>query len=451
MSEKEIWDKVLEIAQERISNTSYQTFIKDTQLYSLKNDEAIILVSLPFNASWLNQRYSEIMQAIIYDVIGYEVKPHFISEDELASYNNVNTQEVQEPRVQHSSIDDKTWGKEQFNMHNTFDTFVIGPGNRFPHAASLAVAEAPAEAYNPLFIYGGVGLGKTHLMHAIGHHVLSNKPNAKVIYTSSEKFTNEFIKSIRDNETEAFREKYRKIDVLLIDDIQFIQNKEQTQEEFFHTFNELHQNNKQIVISSDRPPKEIAKLEDRLRSRFEWGLIVDITPPDYETRMAILQKKIEEENLDIPPEALNYIANQIQSNIRELEGALTRLLAYSKLQGKPITTELTAEALKDIIQSPKSKKITIQDIQKIVGQYYSVRIEDFSAKKRTKSIAYPRQIAMYLSRELTDFSLPKIGEEFGGRDHTTVIHAHEKIANDIKSDPTFKQEVENLEKEIRNQ
>ena len=451
MSEKEIWDKVLEIAQERISNTSYQTFIKDTQLYSLKNDEAIILVSLPFNASWLNQRYSEIMQAIIYDVIGYEVKPHFISEDELASYNNVNTQEVQEPQVQHSSIDDKTWGKEQFNMHNTFDTFVIGPGNRFPHAASLAVAEAPAEAYNPLFIYGGVGLGKTHLMHAIGHHVLSNKPNAKVIYTSSEKFTNEFIKSIRDNETEAFREKYRKIDVLLIDDIQFIQNKEQTQEEFFHTFNELHQNKKQIVISSDRPPKEIAKLEDRLRSRFEWGLIVDITPPDYETRMAILQKKIEEENLDIPPEALNYIANQIQSNIRELEGALTRLLAYSKLQGKPITTELTAEALKDIIQSPKSKKITIQDIQKIVGQYYSVRIEDFSAKKRTKSIAYPRQIAMYLSRELTDFSLPKIGEEFGGRDHTTVIHAHEKIANDIKSDPTFKQEVENLEKEIRNQ
>ncbi|MCE4982549.1 chromosomal replication initiator protein DnaA [Staphylococcus epidermidis] len=451
MSEKEIWDKVLEIAQERISNTSYQTFIKDTQLYSLKNDEAIILVSLPFNASWLNQRYSEIMQAIIYDVIGYEVKPHFISEDELASYNNVNTQEVQEPQVQHSSIDDKTWGKEQFNIHNTFDTFVIGPGNRFPHAASLAVAEAPAEAYNPLFIYGGVGLGKTHLMHAIGHHVLSNKPNAKVIYTSSEKFTNEFIKSIRDNETEAFREKYRKIDVLLIDDIQFIQNKEQTQEEFFHTFNELHQNNKQIVISSDRPPKEIAKLEDRLRSRFEWGLIVDITPPDYETRMAILQKKIEEENLDIPPEALNYIANQIQSNIRELEGALTRLLAYSKLQGKPITTELTAEALKDIIQSPKSKKITIQDIQKIVGQYYSVRIEDFSAKKRTKSIAYPRQIAMYLSRELTDFSLPKIGEEFGGRDHTTVIHAHEKIANDIKSDPTFKQEVENLEKEIRNQ
>ena len=284
-------------------------------------------------------------------------------------------------------------------------------------------------------------------MHAIGHHVLSNQPSAKVIYTSSEKFTNEFIKSIRDNETEAFREKYRNIDVLLIDDIQFIQNKEQTQEEFFHTFNELHQNNKQIVISSDRPPKEIAKLEDRLRSRFEWGLIVDITPPDYETRMAILQKKIEEENLDIPPEALNYIANQIQSNIRELEGALTRLLAYSKLQGKPITTELAAEALKDIIQAPKSKRLQFKIFKKSLVNIivYALRI---SVLKRTKSIAYPRQIAMYLSRELTDFSLPKIGEEFGGRDHTTVIHAHEKIANDIKADPTFKQEIENLEKKL---
>lgn len=454
MSEKEIWEKVLDLAKKRISKISFDTFVKDTQLYSLQNDKAIVLVSESFNANWLNQKYSEIMQSIIYEVIGYEVKPRFITEEELSKYMKTDQKQPEEPATpethQHQNVDNPG-GIEQFNTHNTFDTFVIGPGNRFPHAASLAVAEAPAEAYNPLFIYGGVGLGKTHLMHAIGHHVLDNNPNANVIYTSSEKFTNEFIKSIRDNQGDAFREKYRNIDVLLIDDIQFIQNKEQTQEEFFHTFNELHNNNKQIVISSDRPPKEISKLSDRLRSRFEWGLIVDITPPDYETRMAILQKKIEEENLDIPMESLNYIANQIQSNIRELEGALTRLLAYSQLQGKPITTELAAEALKDIIQAPKSKKITIQDIQKVVGQYYNVRIEDFSAKKRTKSIAYPRQIAMYLSRELTDFSLPKIGEEFGGRDHTTVIHAHEKIVNDIKADPTFKQEVENLEKEIRNQ
>ncbi|HCY1645883.1 TPA: chromosomal replication initiator protein DnaA [Staphylococcus aureus] len=452
MSEKEIWEKVLEIAQEKLSAVSYSTFLKDTELYTIKDGEAIVLSSIPFNANWLNQQYAEIIQAILFDVVGYEVKPHFITTEELANYSNNETatpKEATKPSTE-TTVDNHVLGREQFNAHNTFDTFVIGPGNRFPHAASLAVAEAPAKAYNPLFIYGGVGLGKTHLMHAIGHHVLDNNPDAKVIYTSSEKFTNEFIKSIRDNEGEAFRERYRNIDVLLIDDIQFIQNKVQTQEEFFYTFNELHQNNKQIVISSDRPPKEIAQLEDRLRSRFEWGLIVDITPPDYETRMAILQKKIEEEKLDIPPEALNYIANQIQSNIRELEGALTRLLAYSQLLGKPITTELTAEALKDIIQAPKSKKITIQDIQKIVGQYYNVRIEDFSAKKRTKSIAYPRQIAMYLSRELTDFSLPKIGEEFGGRDHTTVIHAHEKISKDLKEDPIFKQEVENLEKEIRN-
>ncbi|HDA6798348.1 TPA: chromosomal replication initiator protein DnaA [Staphylococcus aureus] len=452
MSEKEIWEKVLEIAQEKLSAVSYSTFLKDTELYTIKDGEAIVLSSIPFNANWLNQQYAEIIQAILFDVVGYEVKPHFITTEELANYSNNETatpKETTKPSTE-TTEDNHVLGREQFNAHNTFDTFVIGPGNRFPHAASLAVAEAPAKAYNPLFIYGGVGLGKTHLMHAIGHHVLDNNPDAKVIYTSSEKFTNEFIKSIRDNEGEAFRERYRNIDVLLIDDIQFIQNKVQTQEEFFYTFNELHQNNKQIVISSDRPPKEIAQLEDRLRSRFEWGLIVDITPPDYETRMAILQKKIEEEKLDIPPEALNYIANQIQSNIRELEGALTRLLAYSQLLGKPITTELTAEALKDIIQAPKSKKITIQDIQKIVGQYYNVRIEDFSAKKRTKSIAYPRQIAMYLSRELTDFSLPKIGKEFGGRDHTTVIHAHEKISKDLKEDPIFKQEVENLEKEIRN-
>ena len=251
-------------------------------------------------------------------------------------------------------------------------------------------------------------------MHAIGHHVLSNNPNAKVLYTSSEKFTNEFIKSIRDGENEAFREKYRNIDVLLIDDIQFIQNKEQTQEEFFHTFNELHQNNKQIVISSDRPPKEIAKLEDRLRSRFEWGLIVDITPPDYETRMAILQKKMEEENLEIPMEALNYIANQIQSNIRELEGALTRLLAYSQLQGRPITTELTAEALKDIIQVPKSKKITIQDIQKLLAStiVYGLKI---LVQRNVPNPLHIQDKLQCICLELTDFSLPKIGEEFGGR------------------------------------
>ncbi|MCU5746457.1 chromosomal replication initiator protein DnaA [Staphylococcus sp. SQ8-PEA] len=451
MSEQEIWDKVLSLVKEEVSNVSFNTFFKPTRLESLKNDEAVILTESGFEAKWLNKHYFELIQTILYRALDHEIAPIFYSEEEYAEVQKAKAPSTQQLNTQPTpSVDEASIGKEQFNDHNTFETFVIGPGNRFPHAASLAVAEAPAEAYNPLFIYGGVGLGKTHLMQAIGHNVLERNPNMKVLYTSSEKFTNEFIQSIRQNESDKFREKYRNIDVLLIDDIQFIQDKEQTQEEFFHTFNELHQADKQIVISSDRPPKEISKLEDRLRSRFEWGLIVDITPPDYETRMAILQKKTEEENLEIPTEALTYIANQIQTNIRELEGALTRVIALSKLQGEPVTTELTATALKDLIQTPKSKKITIQDIQKVVGEYYSVRIEDFSAKKRTKSIAYPRQIAMYLSRELTDFSLPKIGEEFGGRDHTTVIHAHDKVARDMQGDPTFKQEVENLEKEVRN-
>ncbi|APR59685.1 chromosomal replication initiation protein DnaA [Staphylococcus condimenti] len=453
MSKEEIWDKVLELAKNELTPISYSTWFEPpkTELIDIQENTAIILVESNFVQDFLKKQYTDIIADLIEKAIGTKLVPNFVIQKDLTEDKQVKDSAKAKSEAKPDVQTPQNSSEDQFNVHNTFETFVIGPGNRFPHAASLAVAEAPAKAYNPLFIYGGVGLGKTHLMHAIGHYVLENNHDAKVIYTSSEKFTNEFIKSIRDNETEQFREKYRNIDVLLIDDIQFIQNKEQTQEEFFHTFNDLHQTGKQIVISSDRPPKEIAKLEDRLRSRFEWGLIVDITPPDYETRMAILQKKLEEEDVDIPLESLTYIANQIQSNIRELEGALTRVIAYSRLQNEAITTELTAEALKDIIQTPKSKKITIQDIQKVVGQYYNVRLEDFAAKKRTKSIAYPRQIAMYLSRELTDFSLPKIGEEFGGRDHTTVIHAHMKIQTDMSEDSIFKQEVENLEKEIRNQ
>nr|WP_263314455.1 chromosomal replication initiator protein DnaA [Mammaliicoccus sp. Marseille-Q6498] len=443
-SKEEIWEQVLSIAEDQIASAGYNTWFKGTYLHQIDSKRAIVVAQSPFVAEWLTNKYHEHVINFIYEVIGENVQVKFISEDDLQS-EDFTEQSVKPAKVEeHEEVTNS-----QLNSNNTFDTFVIGPGNQFPHAASLAVAEEPANAYNPLFIYGGVGLGKTHLMHAIGHYVLEQNPNANVLYTSSEKFTNEFIKSIRKNDTESFRDKYRNIDVLLIDDIQFIQKKEQTQEEFFHTFNDLHQNKKQIVISSDRPPKEIPTLEDRLRTRFEWGLIVDITPPDFETRMAILQKKIEEENLDIPVEALTYIANSIQSNIRELEGALTRVLAYSKLRNKPISTDLVAEALKDIISTPRSTKITIQDIQQVVGKMYNIRIEDFSAKKRTKSIAYPRQIAMYLSRELTDFSLPKIGEEFGGRDHTTVIHAHDKIKKDIENNPELKNDLEQLEKQIR--
>ncbi|RSK25435.1 chromosomal replication initiator protein DnaA, partial [Bacillus sp. HMF5848] len=336
------------------------------------------------------------------------------------------------------------------NSKYTFDTFVIGQGNRFAHAASLAVAEAPAKAYNPLFIYGGVGLGKTHLMHAIGHYVLEHNPAAKVVYLSSEKFTNEFINSIRDNKTVDFRNKYRSVDVLLIDDIQFLAGKEQTQEEFFHTFNTLHEESKQIVISSDRPPKEIPTLEDRLRSRFEWGLITDITPPDLETRIAILRKKAKADGLDIPNEVMLYIANQIDSNIRELEGALIRVVAYSSLINKDINADLASDALKDIIPSSKPRVITIQDIQKVVSQHFNVKVEELKAKKRTRTIVEPRQVAMYLSRELTDASLPKIGEEFGGRDHTTVIHAHEKISKKLESDPNFQRTFKEIQSQLKN-
>jgi chromosomal replication initiator protein len=299
-------------------------------------------------------------------------------------------------------------------------------------------------------LYGGVGLGKTHLMHAIGHFVLEHNPGARVLYISSEKFTNEFINSVRDNRGEDFRNKYRKIDVLLIDDIQFLAGKEGTQEEFFHTFNALHEEHKAIIISSDRQPKEIPTLEDRLRSRFEWGLITDIAPPDLETRIAILRKKAKAENLDIPNEAMIYIANQIDTNIRELEGALIRVVAYSSLINQDITTHLAAEALKDIIPSNRPKIITIQDIQQKVGEFYGLKMDEFKARKRTKAVAFPRQVAMYLSRELTDYSLPKIGEAFGGRDHTTVIHAHEKISSSIQQDQELYKIIQSITEKIKN-
>lgn len=337
----------------------------------------------------------------------------------------------------------------QLNEKYTFDTFVIGSGNRFAHAASLAVAEAPAKAYNPLFIYGGVGLGKTHLMHAIGQYVQDQNLGTRIAYVSSERFTNDFINSIRDNKTVEFRNKYRNIDVLLIDDIQFLAGKEQTQEEFFHTFNALHNDQKQIIISSDRPPKEIPTLEDRLRSRFEWGLITDITPPDLETRIAILRKKANAEQLDVSNEVMLYIASQIDTNIRELEGALTRVIAYANLVGRPIDPNVAAEALHNIMPVAEPRKVTIRDIQESVSKHFNLPFDDLKAKKRTKSIAFPRQIAMYLSREMTESSLPKIGEEFGGRDHTTVIHAHEKISMLIKSDGETGKVIEQIKHELK--
>ena len=306
-------------------------------------------------------------------------------------------------------------------------------------------------AYNPLFIYGGVGLGKTHLMHAIGHYILAQNPKANVVYVSSEKFTNELINSIRDDKNVEFRDKYRNVDVLLVDDIQFIAGKERTQEEFFHTFNALHDANKQIIISSDRTPKEIPTLEDRLRSRFEWGLIADIQAPDLETRIAILRKKAQMENIDVPNDIMVYIATKIKSNIRELEGALIRIVAYSSLTNKDVTIDLAEEALKDILSSSKPKEVNVAFIKETVSKHLDIKMDDFNSKKRTRAISYPRQIAMYLCRELTDLSLPKIGEEFGGRDHTTVIHAYDKISKELEDDTELKSKIDNLIKEIKSE
>ncbi|AMQ21993.1 MULTISPECIES: chromosomal replication initiator protein DnaA [Geobacillus] len=443
----DLWDRVLAEIERKISKPSFETWLKSTKAHSLRGDTLVIVAPNEFARDWLDSRYSHLIAETIYTITGEELAVKFIippnQDDEELEFQSSKKKQ----RKPYEETND--FPQSMLNPKYTFDTFVIGSGNRFAHAASLAVAEAPAKAYNPLFIYGGVGLGKTHLMHAIGHYVIEHNPSAKVVYLSSEKFTNEFINAIRDNRPDDFRNKYRNVDVLLIDDIQFLAGKEQTQEEFFHTFNTLHEESKQIVISSDRPPKEIPTLEDRLRSRFEWGLITDITPPDLETRIAILRKKAKAEGFDIPNEVMLYIANQIDSNIRELEGALIRVVAYSSLINKEITADLAAEALKDIIPSAKPKVITIQDIQRVVGQHFNIKMEDFKAKKRTKSVAFPRQIAMYLSRELTDCSLPKIGDEFGGRDHTTVIHAHEKISKLLQTDTQLQRHIQEIQEKLK--
>jgi len=336
------------------------------------------------------------------------------------------------------------------NPRYTFDSFVVGPSNRFAHAACLAVAEAPAEAYNPLFIYGGVGLGKTHLMQAIAQHSRMYHSHRRVVYVSSETFTNELINALQHKAMPAFRAKYRSVDILLIDDIQFIAGKESTQEEFFHTFNALFEVNKQIVISSDRPPREIPHLEERLRSRFEWGLAADVQPPDFETRTAIIRKKAEDEGLDVPQDVLLYIAQQAQSNIRELEGALTRVVAYARAIGRPVTVELAAEALKDLLAAQHPQPVSIAQIQQCVARYFGVRHTDLVSKSRSRNVAFPRQVAMYLARILTDMSLPAIGEEFGGRDHTTVLHACEKIKAQLATDPSLAATLKELHAQISN-
>ncbi|AEB77201.1 chromosomal replication initiator protein DnaA [Clostridium botulinum] len=444
---EQLWSKTLNIIKGELTEVSFNTWIKSISPISIDENTIKLQVPNDFTRGILESRYKDLIINAIKLITSKKYNIEFsITSEEVLNNNHLNT--TLKSNNENIVINDEM--TSILNPKYTFDSFVIGNSNRFAHAASLAVAESPAKAYNPLFIYGGVGLGKTHLMHAIGHYILQNTPSAKVVYVSSEKFTNELINSIKDDKNEEFRNKYRNVDVLLIDDIQFIAGKERTQEEFFHTFNALYEADKQIILSSDRPPKEIPTLEDRLRSRFEWGLIADIQAPDFETRIAILKKKADVENLNIPNEVMVYIATKIKSNIRELEGALIRIVAYSSLTNREVSVDLAAEALKDIISSEQNKQVTIDLIQDIVCNYYNLKIQDLKSSRRTRNIAFPRQIAMYLSRKLTDMSLPKIGEEFGGRDHTTVIHAYEKISTILKKDESLRNVINDLNKKITN-
>ena len=455
-----IWNQTLNEVKEKLSNPSFKTWFSNTKPVDLKDDN-ILMIEVPndFIKDWIETRYNELITDIIQNLTDTNLKCRFYTEEELNELNEVeedNKEEVEEDSEEKNENKENT-KRNEYNINNnlnpkySFDSFVVGNGNRFAHAASLAVAEAPAKAYNPLFLYGDVGLGKTHLMQAIAHYILKHNPDNKVVYVSSETFTNELINAIKDDKTASFRDKYRNIDILLVDDIQFLANKERTQEEFFHTFNSLHEANRQLIISSDRPPKEIPTLEERLRSRFEWGLITDIQKPDLETRIAILRKKADMENLKVPNEVIIYIANNIQSNIRELEGALIKVIAYSSLVDKDIDIDLAENALKDlIVENDEPREVNIELIKDVVVDYYNLKEADMTSKKRTQKIAFPRQIAMYLSRELTDLSLPHIGEDFGGRDHTTVIHAYNKIEQKIEEDNEFEKVINKLISKIKN-
>lgn len=448
----EKWDEILlNIKEEHdITDVSYKTWLLPLKPYSVDKDILTILVPDDLFLNYVKKKYEFLLKFTIEEVTGFQCEIKFILKDSVKEETN----EKKLINNTAASVSQLAIQNANLNPRYTFDTFVVGKNNNLAHAASLAVAESPGEIYNPLFIYGGVGLGKTHLMHSVAHFVLKNNPNAKILYVTSEKFTNELIDAIRNKNnvsTTEFREKYRNNDVLLIDDIQFIIGKESTQEEFFHTFNALYEAKKQIIISSDRPPREIETLEDRLRSRFEWGLTVDIQPPDYETRMAILRKKEELEGYNIDNEVIKYIASNVKSNIRELEGALTKIVALSKLNNREINIELAEEALKDLISPNAAKEITPQLIINVVSEHFGINSLDIIGQKRSKELVFPRQIVMYLCGEMTTESLQNIGKALGGRDHTTIIHGTKKIATEIKNDENLKNTIEILKKKINPQ
>ena len=447
----EKWDEIIQRLkiEHGLSDVSFKTWIEPLEVYNVENSVVYILVPLKASVSYIEKKYMLPFKVCIAEVTGEEYEVEFIAVDDPSQLRSNSSENTSKP-----SNKNEIFEKANLNPKYTFDTFVVGGNNNFAHAASLAVAESPGEIYNPLFLYGGAGLGKTHLMHSIAHFILENDINKKVLYVTSETFTNELIEALKigkSNNLAEFKKKYRDIDVLLVDDIQFIIGKESTQEEFFHTFNHLHSSGKQIIISSDKPPKDIETLEARLRTRFEWGLIADISSPDYETRMAILYKKIENDGLqkyNIPKEVIEYIATNIKSNIRELEGSFNKLIALHKLKHAEININLAAEALKDLISPNEARQITPELIMDTVAEHYGITISDLKSGKRNSNIDIPRQIVMFLCREMTDIPLKTIGIMLGGRDHSTVNHGVEKIKEEIKMDESLNNTVEIIKKKI---
>jgi chromosomal replication initiator protein len=438
----ELWEEALRQLREKIGKQNFDTWIKPIHFLSQSADGISLEVPNKFFRDWLTEHYFNQIIDVLKSLLDHKVKVSL----------TVNS------RLQPETYNEKSLRKERHDelrpqrannliLKYTFENFVVGASNQFAHAASMAVANQPGEHYNPLFIYGGVGLGKTHLANAIGHRAAAHRPGLKVFYLSSESFMNELIGSLRRDKMDEFKTKFRNIDLLIVDDVQFIAGKERTQEEFFHTFNSLYESHKQIVITSDKFPKEIPGLEDRLRNRFEWGLIADIQPPDMETRVAILQKKAEVEQIHLPHEIAIFLASNIDSNVRELEGSLTRLGAFASLTRTVLTVDLAKEVLHNTLKSTQ-KEITVESIQKTICDYYNIKIGDLKAKRRTKNIALPRQVAMYLCRKYTATSFPSIGYKFGGRDHSTVIHASKAIERRIKDDPYMQTTIEKLEKNL---
>lgn len=448
------WNDILEYLkiEHGITNVSFRTWLQALSVYSVTDQKIIIAINdekIGDSKKYIITKFGVPLEVSIEEVIGESFEIEFLLASEIKNLPAPG------PKKQNYKKGESENKYPFLNPRYTFDTFVVGNNNSLAHAASLAVAETPAEVYNPLFIYGGVGLGKTHLMHSIAHYILEQKPSTKVLYVTSEAFTNELIEAIRNRSDTTsiveFRKKYRNIDVLLIDDIQFIIGKESTQEEFFHTFNTLHEAKKQIIISSDKPPKEFETLEERLRSRFEWGLPVDIQSPDYETRMAILKKKEELDGLSIDEEVLKYIATNVKSNIRELEGALTKIVALSRLKKREVNVTLAEEVLKDLITPNNKKDITVEFITEIIADHYSINPLDILSTKKSRNIAFPRQICMFFCRELTTLSLKDIGKKLGDRDHTTIIHGIEKVTKDLENDSNLQNTVDVLRKKINPQ